>query len=71
MSYIMTLTSLLSNSPKTLLYFYPKDNTPGCTLEAQDFTRLKPDFAKLGIQIIGVSKDSQASHEKFTTSCNL
>ncbi len=63
----MNLTSLLSTSPQTLLYFYPKDNTPGCTLEAQDFTRLVPDFAKLGIQIIGVSKDSEASHEKF---CN-
>ena len=63
----MNLTSLLSTSPQTLLYFYPKDDTPGCTLEAQDFTRLVPDFAKLGIQIIGVSKDSDASHEKF---CN-
>lgn len=67
----MTLSFILAKSPKTLLYFYPKDNTPGCTLEAQDFTRLKSDFAKLGIQIIGVSKDSEASHEKFTTSCNL
>ena len=63
----MTLTSLLSQSDKTLLYFYPKDDTPGCTLEAQDFTRLVPDFAKLDIQIVGVSKDSEASHEKF---CN-
>jgi peroxiredoxin Q/BCP len=67
----MNLTSLLSQSEKTLLYFYPKDNTPGCTLEAQDFTRLKQDFTALGIQVIGVSKDSDASHEKFTTSCNL
>ncbi len=67
----MNLTSLLSQSDKTLLYFYPKDNTPGCTLEAQDFTRLKDDFSELGIQIIGVSKDSEISHEKFTTSCNL
>ena len=67
----MTLPTLLSRSPKTLLYFYPKDNTPGCTLEAQDFTRLKGEFANLGIQIIGVSKDSEVSHEKFTSSCNL
>ncbi len=67
----MNLTPYLSHSPKTLLYFYPKDNTPGCTLEAQDFTRLKGEFAKLGIQIIWVSKDSEASHEKFTTSCSL
>ena len=67
----MDLTPLLSKSEKTLLYFYPKDNTPGCTMEAQDFTRLKWDFAKLGIQIIGVSKDSEASHEKFVSSCSL
>ncbi len=67
----MNLTPYLSQSPRTILYFYPKDNTPGCTLEAQDFTRLKWEFAKLGIAIIGVSKDSQSSHEKFTTSCSL
>ena len=63
----MSLTSLISTSRYTLLYFYPKDDTPGCTLEAQDFTRLVPDFSNLGIQIIGVSKDSEVSHEKF---CN-
>jgi thioredoxin-dependent peroxiredoxin len=67
----MNLTSLLSQSEKTLLYFYPKDDTPGCTLEAQDFTRLVPEFAKLGIQIIGVSKDSEASHEKFCSKHSL
>ncbi|MDD2693660.1 MAG: peroxiredoxin [Candidatus Gracilibacteria bacterium] len=67
----MNLTPYLSKSPKTLLYFYPKDNTPGCTLEAQDFTRLKKDFEVLGIQIIGVSKDSETSHANFRDSCNL
>lgn len=41
-----TLRDVLSASTKTLLYFYPKDNTPGCTMEAQDFTRAKGDFAK-------------------------
>lgn len=65
------INSLLQNSPLTLLYFYPKDDTPGCTLEAQDFTRLVPDFAKLGIQIIGVSKDSETSHEKFCNKYDL
>ncbi len=65
------LTNLLKKSPRTLLYFYPKDNTPGCTLEATDFTRLKWEFASLGTQIIGVSKDSEASHEKFVHSCGL
>jgi thioredoxin-dependent peroxiredoxin len=48
----MDLSSHLGKSPLTLLYFYPKDDTPGCTLEATDFTRLIPDFTKLGIQIV-------------------
>lgn len=56
----------LSQTKKyTILYFYPKDNTPGCTLEAQDFTRLKADFENLDVEIFGVSKDSEASHENF------
>lgn len=65
------LTSLLTESQQTLLYFYPKDDTPGCTMEAQDFTRLKSEFEKLGIQIIGVSKDSETSHAKFCNKYNL
>jgi thioredoxin-dependent peroxiredoxin len=48
-----------------VLYFYPKDDTTGCTKEAIDFTAKKKDFDKLGAQVIGVSKDSAASHEKF------
>jgi len=48
-----------------ILYFYPKDDTPGCTIEAQDFNRLKPEFEKLKTAIIGVSKDSLGSHDKF------
>ena len=48
-----------------ILYFYPKDNTPGCTTEAQDFTRLTPEFAKLSAKIIGISPDSEKSHCKF------
>ena len=67
----MILSSYLSKSEKTLLYFYPKDNTPGCTMEAQDFTRLRRDFENLWIQIIWVSKDSESSHAKFRDSCNL
>ncbi len=65
------LSELLRKSPLTLLYFYPKDDTPGCTLEASDFTRLKWEFASLGIQIIGVSKDSEDSHAKFCNKYNL
>lgn len=49
----------------TIFYFYPKDNTPGCTSEAKDFTALKNDFAKLNTQIIGVSADDVASHDRF------
>ncbi|HVZ28683.1 MAG TPA: peroxiredoxin [Rhizomicrobium sp.] len=48
-----------------LLYFYPKDDTSGCTREAVDFSAAAAKFAKLGIPVIGVSKDSLASHEKF------
>ena len=49
----------------TVLYFYPKDSTPGCTLESQNFRDLMPQFMALGIQVFGVSKDSVASHERF------
>lgn len=65
------LGDILSASPKTLLYFYPKDNTPGCTLEAQDFTRAKEAFANAGIAIVGVSLDDEKSHSKFVDSCGL
>jgi len=61
----MHLGQLLSFSDKTLLYFYPKDNTPGCTNENKDFSRLKQDFSKLWITLIWVSKDSVKSHENF------
>jgi peroxiredoxin Q/BCP len=54
----------LKGSP-LVLYFYPKDDTSGCTLEAQDFTRLAPDFRKAGVEVIGVSPDSVESHCKF------
>ena len=48
-----------------VLYFYPKDDTSGCTREAQDFTALAPDFANAGVKVIGVSRDPMKSHEKF------
>ena len=51
---------------KLVLYFYPKDDTSGCTREAQDFTALAERFEKEGTWILGVSKDSPASHAKFT-----
>ena len=50
---------------KLVLYFYPKDDTSGCTREAQDFTALAKEFEKAGTWILGVSKDSPQSHAKF------
>jgi peroxiredoxin Q/BCP len=48
-----------------VLYFYPKDNTPGCTIEAVDFSRLNAKFSRANAAILGVSSDSCASHQKF------
>ncbi len=56
---------------KVVLYFYPKDDTPGCTTEAIEFTRLKPEFARAGAEVIGVSRDSVAKHEKFAAKHKL
>ena len=50
---------------KVVLYFYPKDATPGCTLEAQDFSARLADFTAAGCTVIGVSKDSVKTHDKF------
>ncbi|CAM3155304.1 Thioredoxin peroxidase [Sphingomonas antarctica] len=62
--------SALTGKP-LVLYFYPKDDTPGCTREAQDFTGLAPEFAKAGVRIIGVSKDSAKRHAKFADKYEL
>jgi peroxiredoxin Q/BCP len=48
-----------------VVYFYPRDNTPGCTTEANDFRTAMPQFKKLGVTVLGISKDSIASHCKF------
>ena len=48
-----------------VLYFYPKDDTPGCTTETVDFNKLLPKFKKLNCEILGISKDNLKSHEKF------
>ncbi|KJS27113.1 MAG: hypothetical protein VR75_04410 [Hyphomonadaceae bacterium BRH_c29] len=48
-----------------VLYFYPKDDTPGCTTEAKDFSDLAKDFAKAGAAVVGVSRDTMARHDKF------
>lgn len=56
---------------KIILYFYPKDNTKGCTLEAIEFSSLKEEFEKQNAIVIGVSKDSLESHKKFKEKNNL
>ncbi len=56
---------------KTVIYFYPKDNTPGCTAEACDLRDNYGRFLSLGYQVIGVSKDSVASHQKFIDKFSL
>lgn len=64
------LKTLLSDT-LTVIYFYPKDNTPGCTKEACSFRDFNKDIKALGVKVIGVSKDSSASHEKFALKNNL
>lgn len=56
---------------KVVLYFYPKDNTPGCTRQACAFAELYKEFQSKGIVVIGISKDSEASHNKFAEKYNL
>lgn len=59
-------TSVAEQAGKILvLYFYPKDDTPGCTTEAQGFSALADDFARAGATVVGVSKDTPAKHQKF------
>ena len=66
---ILNLTSLRPN--KVVLFFYPKDNTPGCTKEAIGFTEAADAFAAIGVTLVGISKDSVTSHEKFIAKQNL
>lgn len=61
-----TPTKLAANhGRKRVVYFYPKDNTPGCTREGQDFARLHAEFMAAETDVIGISKDSVASHQRF------
>ena len=61
-----TISPLDFKGNKLVLYFYPKDDTPGCTKEAQDFSALAEEFEKAGTWILGVSKDDPKSHGKFS-----
>ncbi|MGI9329706.1 MAG: peroxiredoxin [Gammaproteobacteria bacterium] len=56
---------------KLVMYFYPKDNTPGCTTESQDFAADYAKFKRAGAEIIGISRDTIASHEKFKAKLDL
>ena len=67
---VVELSSFKGNK-NVVLYFYPKDDTPGCTIEANDFTSLANEFAALNTVIIGVSKDSCASHTDFIAKFGL
>ncbi|AMY70041.1 peroxiredoxin [Frigidibacter albus] len=60
-----TLTLSGLRPQKVVLYFYPRDDTPGCTTEALDFSRLQQEFAAAGTVVIGLSKDSVKAHDKF------
>lgn len=62
--------SALRGQP-VVVYFYPKDDTPGCTTEAKDFSALGAEFATLGARVVGVSKDSVAKHGKFAAKHDL
>ena len=56
---------------RTVLFFYPKDDTPGCTVEGQEFTKLYPEFRARGVDVFGVSPDSAKSHDRFASKCAL
>ena len=66
-----TVSDILSRHKYTILYFYPKDDTPGCTIEAKDFTDHFHDFADHQVWVYGVSKDPHRSHCKFITKYGL
>src|SRR5512139_4313893 len=54
-----------------VIFFYPKDNTPGCTMESQQFRDLYPQFQKAGCEVVGISRDSLKSHENFRSRFTL
>ena len=66
-----TAVDLSAPGKPTVLYFYPKDDTSGCTREAQDFTSLADEFAATGARVIGISRDSEKSHAKFIAKYEL
>jgi len=67
----MVTLSDFKGKKNVVLYFYPKDDTPGCTIEANDFTHLADEFSRLDTKVIGVSKDSCQSHSDFINKYGL
>lgn len=67
----LTITSQDLRGKNVVLYFYPKDNTPGCTNESKDFARLYPEFKQANTEIFGISRDSFKSHANFKAKYNL
>ena len=67
----LSLSGLLADNDYVVLYFYPKDDTPGCTTEAKDFTALEAEFKALNTSVVGVSKDTPAKHDKFRAKHDL
>ena len=66
-----TITRDDLSGKKAVIFFYPKDNTPGCTTEAKDFSSLKAEFEKAGVRLLGVSKDSAKKHQNFIAKHDL
>ena len=66
-----TSVNLAGPGHPLVLYFYPKDDTSGCTKEAQDFTELAGDFAKAGVKVVGLSRDPMKKHDKFIAKYDL
>ena len=66
-----TQLDLSSPGGPLVLYFYPKDDTSGCTREAQDFTELAGDYAKAGVKVVGLSRDPMKKHDKFIAKYDL
>jgi peroxiredoxin Q/BCP len=66
-----TISLVELRGQRVVLFFYPKDMTPGCTIEARDFTELHDDFKAANTRVVGLSKDSVARHEKFRAKHDL
>jgi peroxiredoxin Q/BCP len=66
----MLKLSKLRGKP-VVVYFYPKDDTTGCTAEAKDFTRLAPELKRAGVEVVGISPDSAESHKRFADKYDL